>query len=120
MRTARLSALSILQKTTRITARLAAISAGLGFIGQAAAQGFPTKPIEMTVLFGGSAQTISQVLADQMSKSLPQPVVPVSRTGGGGAIGYTHVNGMKPDGYNIVWNSNSISTAFHTGALKVD
>ena len=53
MRTARLSALSILQKTTRITARLAAISAGLGFIGQAAAQGFPTKPIEMTVLFGG-------------------------------------------------------------------
>ena len=120
MGTTKLSGLSNSKKSPLIMARFAVIAAGLGFIGQAAAQGFPTKPVEMTVLFGSTAQTISQVLADQMSKSLPQPVVPVSRTGGGGAIGYTHVNGMKPDGYNIVWNSNSISTAFHTGALKVD
>ena len=50
------------------------------------AQKFPEKPVEMTVLFGGSAQAVGQVLADQMSKALGKPVVAVSRPGGGGAI----------------------------------
>lgn len=83
------------------------------------ASGFPDKPIEMTVLFGGSAQTTAQVLADLMAKRLGQPVVAVSRTGGGGAIGYTYVEGTKPDGYNIVWNSNSISTSHYRGNMKI-
>ena len=78
---------------------------------------YPEKPVEMTVLFGGNAQTIGQLLADLMSKELPQPVVAVSRTGGGGAIGYTHVNSTEPDGYNIVWNSNSISSNYHQGNM---
>ncbi|CAN0603928.1 unnamed protein product, partial [Ectocarpus sp. 12 AP-2014] len=51
---------------------------------------------------------------------LGQPVVPVSRTGGGGAVGYSHVVGTAPDGYNIVWNSNSISTTHHTGRVPFD
>ena len=83
----------------------------------AARADFPVKPVEMTVLFGGNAQTIGQLLADLMSKELPQPVVAVSRPGGGGAIGYTHVNSTEPDGYNIVWNSNSISSNYHQGNL---
>lgn len=87
----------------------------------AQAQGkFPDKPVEMTVLFGGSAQTVGQVLADQMSKKLGSPVVAVGRKGGGGAIGYTYVHGTKPDGYNIVWNSNSISTTHYRGNVKFD
>ena len=80
---------------------------------------FPEKPVEMTVLFGGNAQTIGQLLADLMSKELPQPVVAVSRTGGGGAIGYTHVNSTEPDGYSIVWNSNSISTSHLRGNMDL-
>ncbi len=89
--------------------------------GAALAQGkFPDKPVEMTVLFGGSAQTVGQVLADQMSKKLGSPVVAVGRKGGGGAIGYTYVHGTKPDGYNIVWNSNSISTTHYRGNVKFD
>lgn len=83
------------------------------------AAGFPEKPVEMTVLFGGSAQTTAQVLADLMAKRLGQPVVAVSRTGGGGAIGYTYVEGTKPDGYNIVWNSNSVSTSHYRGNMKI-
>ena len=78
---------------------------------------FPEKPVEMTVLFGGTAQTIGQLLADLMSEALPQAVVAVSRPGGGGAVGYTHVQGTDPDGYNIVWNSNSVSTSFHRGNM---
>jgi tripartite-type tricarboxylate transporter receptor subunit TctC len=81
---------------------------------------FPSKPVEMTILFGGSAQTVGQVLADQMSKKLGSPVVAVARKGGGGAIGYNYVHNTAPDGYNIVWNSNSISTTHYSGHLPYD
>ena len=86
----------------------------------ASAQQFPEKPVEMTVLFGGSAQAVGQVLADQMSKALGKPVVAVSRPGGGGAIGYTYVQSQPADGYNIVWNSNSISTVHYQGNVPFD
>jgi tripartite-type tricarboxylate transporter receptor subunit TctC len=81
---------------------------------------FPKQAVEMTVLFGGSSATIAQVLADGMSKQLNVPVAAVSRTGGGGAAGYSFVKATPPSGYNIVWNSNSINTAFHTGNIPFD
>ncbi len=81
---------------------------------------FPNKPVEMTILFGGSAQNVGQMLADQMSKKLGSPVVAVPRKGGGGAIGYSYVHGTAPDGYNIVWNSNSISTTHYRGNVPFD
>lgn len=102
---------------------IAALVASAGLIAgaiPASAAGYPEKPVEMTVLFGGSAQTVGQVLADQMSKKLGSPVVAVARKGGGGAIGYTYVHGTTPDGYNIVWNSNSISTTHYSGNLPFD
>jgi len=102
-------------KTSRTLLLAAAAVAALA-VAPARAE-FPEKPVEMTVLFGGTAQTIGQLLADLMSRNLPEPVVAVSRTGGGGAIGYTHVQGTAPDGYNIVWNSNSVSTSYYQGNM---
>lgn len=94
-------------------------SAFVAFGGAAHAE-YPEKPVDMTVLFGGTANTIAQLLSELMSDALGQPVVPVSRTGGGGAVGYSHVVGTAPDGYSIVWNSNSISTTHHTGKVPFD
>lgn len=87
------------------------------------AQPFPQrKPVEMTVMFGaGSAADVTaRYLADGMAKNLGVPVPVVNRTGGGGAIGYNHVKRQKPDGHSIIWNSNSISTNFHSGILQFD
>jgi tripartite-type tricarboxylate transporter receptor subunit TctC len=53
-----------------------------------------------------------------MSKALGQRVLVVNRPGAGGAIGYRYVAAQKPDGYALVWNSNSISTTFHSGQLE--
>jgi tripartite-type tricarboxylate transporter receptor subunit TctC len=92
----------------------------LATIGPAAAAQYPRQPVEMTVLFGGSSATIAQVLADAMSKELGVPVAAVSRTGAGGAVGYSFVKSSPPNGYNIVWNSNSISTVFHSGNIDFD
>jgi tripartite-type tricarboxylate transporter receptor subunit TctC len=80
---------------------------------------FPEKPVEMTVLFGSTAKAIAQILSDEMGKVLGKPVVPVFRPGGGGAVGYTHVGSTAADGYNIVWNSNSISTSHLRGNMKL-
>jgi len=76
----------------------------------------------MTVMFGaGSAADVTaRYLADGMARRLNVPVPVVNRTGGGGAIGYSHVQKQKPDGYSIIWNSNSISTTFHSGTLPFD
>jgi len=74
------------------------------------------------VLFpaGSSADITARMLADGMSKQLSQRVLVVNRPGAGGAIGYKHVASQKPDGYSLVWNSNSISTTFHSGQLQFD
>jgi tripartite-type tricarboxylate transporter receptor subunit TctC len=44
----------------------------------------------------------------------------MNRTGGGGAIGYSHVSKQRPDGHSIIWNSNSISSTYHSGVLPFD
>src|SRR3954465_11078790 len=84
---------------------------------------FPQRgPIEITVLFpaGTSADVTARLLADGMAKELGQRVLVVNRPGAGGAIGYKHVAAQKPDGYSLVWNSNSISTTYHSGQLSFD
>src|SRR5262249_49148992 len=84
---------------------------------------FPEKgPIEITVLFpaGSSADVTARLLAEGMARELGQRVLVVNRPGAGGALGYKHVAAQKADGYNLVWNSNSISTTYHSGQLGFD
>ena len=89
-------------------------------LGTAVQAQYPRQAIDMTVLFGGSSATIAQVLADALSKELGVPVAAVSRTGAGGAVGYSFVKSRPPNGYSIIWNSNSISTVSHSGAIDFD
>jgi tripartite-type tricarboxylate transporter receptor subunit TctC len=94
----------------------------LGLAGGATAEDpvFPQKGvIEITVLFpaGSSADVTARLLADGMGRRLGTNVIVFNRPGAGGAIGYRHVAGQKPDGYSLVWNSNSISTTYHSGLL---
>ena len=100
---------------------VALISAILAF--SVHAQEFPQRgPLEITVLFpaGTSADVTARMLADGVSKYLGQRVLVVNRPGAGGAIGYKYVRAQKPDGYSLVWNSNSISTTYHSGQLEFD
>ncbi|MDN5345371.1 MAG: putative tricarboxylic transport rane protein [Clostridia bacterium] len=90
--------------------------------GNKAAVEFPTKPVEMTVLFGAGsgADLLARKVAEIAGKDLGQPISVVNRTGAGGATGYTYVKGQKADGYAIIWNSNSINTAYHAGNMNFD
>jgi len=96
---------------------------GLSGMARAQEPAFPHKgTIEITVLFpaGSSADVTARLLADGMSRQLGAKVIVVNRPGAGGAIGYKHVAAQKPDGYALVWNSNSISTTYHSGMLPFD
>jgi len=84
---------------------------------------FPKRSnLEITVLFpaGTSADVTARVLAQGMTKQLGVNVLVANRPGAGGAIGYKYVASQKPDGYTLVWNSNSISTTYHSGQLPFD
>lgn len=84
---------------------------------------YPQKSnIEITVLFpaGSSADITARVLAEGMGRQLGVNVLVVNRPGAGGAVGYKYAANQKPDGYSLVWNSNSISTTFHSGQLAFD
>jgi tripartite-type tricarboxylate transporter receptor subunit TctC len=109
----------------RIAGLLLALFALIGGAAAEPAQQnpFAHKPtIEITVLFpaGSSADITARLLADGISKELATNVIVVNRPGAGGAIGYRHVAAQKPDGTSLVWNSNSISTTFHSGTLAFD
>ncbi len=109
-----------------IRAPVAALLASMFFSAASFAQGgaFPQegRNVEITVLFpaGTSADITARLLAEGMAKHLGANIVVVNRPGAGGAIGYRHVAAQKPDGHALVWNSNSISTAYHSGQLAFD
>ncbi len=87
------------------------VSALLAAAVHAQEPSFPHKgPMEITVLF--PAGTSAQLGGAK--------VLVVNRPGAGGGIGYKYVASQKADGYSIVWNSNSISTTFHSGMLPFD
>jgi tripartite-type tricarboxylate transporter receptor subunit TctC len=104
-------------------AALISIGALLAAAVQAQEPQYPQKgAIEITVLFpaGSSADVTARLLADGMSRNLGAKVLVVNRPGAGGAIGYKYVAAQKPDGYSLVWNSNSVSTTFHSGMMALD
>ncbi len=74
------------------------------------AQTFPSKPISLIVPWpaGGGSDTLMRLIAESMSKSLPQPVIVVNKPGAGGQIGLRETAEAAPDGHTI----SHIATGF--------
>jgi tripartite-type tricarboxylate transporter receptor subunit TctC len=70
---------------------------------------YPDKPIRLVVPFaaGGGADAVARAVADGMSKVLGQPVIVDYRPGGDATIGGIHVAKSAPDGYTILYASNT-------------
>jgi tripartite-type tricarboxylate transporter receptor subunit TctC len=64
---------------------------------------------------GGGTDRLSRFMADQLQKSLGQPVVVVNRTGGSGAVGHSAGALAKPDGYTITMGTFELSTMHWMG-----
>jgi tripartite-type tricarboxylate transporter receptor subunit TctC len=95
-----------------------------GAVGAACPQEtFPNKqPIEFVVIFpaGSAADVSARLLAEGMAQHLGVAVPVSNKPGAGGAIGYKYVAAARPDGHTLAWNSNSVSTTYHSGAMDID
>ncbi len=78
----------------------------------ATAADFPTKPITMYIGFnpGGAVDTTGRLIADKMSKILGQPVVAVTKSGGGGTVMASQLINATPDGYTIGMGASAAYT----------
>jgi tripartite-type tricarboxylate transporter receptor subunit TctC len=70
---------------------------------------FPTRPITFVVPWaaGGGGDLTCRKMADSVSKTLGQAILPVNKPGGGGVIGMTSMLSADPDGYTICHVSHS-------------
>jgi tripartite-type tricarboxylate transporter receptor subunit TctC len=69
----------------------------------AAAQGYPTRPITLIVPYpaGGPSDTLARVMSEPLKAALGQSVIIENVTGAGGSIGTGRVARAAPDGYII-------------------
>jgi tripartite-type tricarboxylate transporter receptor subunit TctC len=86
-----------------------ALCAAVAFAGVASAQWTPTKPIRLIVPSspGGSADAVTRVLADGVSRVLPQRVVVENRAGASGNIGSELAAKAPADGYTWLMINNA-------------
>lgn len=72
------------------------------------AQSWPSKPIRVVVPYppGGNVDTAARIVANELSKSLGQPVVVENKAGAGGMIAGDFVAKAEPDGYTLFMAAN--------------
>ncbi|WP_299938464.1 tripartite tricarboxylate transporter substrate-binding protein [uncultured Pelagimonas sp.] len=82
---------------------LTALPLAVAFAMPVAAEDFPDRSLRIVHGFGagGNADTVSRIIAEEMSKSLGQPVVVESRPGAGGTVASGYVSKEDPDGYTM-------------------
>ena len=78
--------------------------------GSMAAQGYPDRPIRMVVpqTAGGSMDTNARALSDLLVRELHQNIIIDNRGGANGIIAGEMVANAAPDGYTLIYTSNSL------------
>ena len=101
----------------RLLGVMVATVVGLACTGMAAAQGYPTHPLTMTVPFpaGGATDTLARFLAEQMRGILGQPIIIENIAGAAGSIGVGRAVRSPADGYTL--SIGTSTTHMLTGGL---
>lgn len=83
---------------------------------------WPDRPVRIVVPFapGGSNDVMARRLAMRLSEKLGQPVVVDNRAGGGSVVGTGTVINAAPDGYTLLFVSNSLATTAAAQKLPYD
>ena len=70
----------------------------------AMAQAWPTKPIRLIVPLapGATADIVTRIYADELTKALGQNIVVDNKTGAGGTIATAEASRAAPDGYTVL------------------
>ena len=77
------------------------------------AQAYPTKPIRMIIPFppGGTLDTVGRQLAQKLGEQMGQNFIVENKPGGNGVIGGDVVARAPADGYTLLFNASTFTTA---------
>ena len=104
-------------KASKSAKAIAACVAWLGMSGLGLAASFPDRPIEVLAPYGTASNSAIalQIIAEEVSKTLPKPMVVVPAPGGGGTVAADRVKRAKPDGYTLLLtNAATNAVSLHT------
>lgn len=75
-----------------------------------AQQDYPNKPVRVVVPFavGGPNDVVARLLCDRLGRIWGQSFIVDNREGAGSIVGTREVIRTAPDGYNLLWQSNSL------------
>ncbi|GLC97774.1 MULTISPECIES: Bug family tripartite tricarboxylate transporter substrate binding protein [Cupriavidus] len=81
----------------------------LALTGTVSAQTYPSRPIQLIVPFsaGGPTDVYARLIGKSLGDALGQPVIVDNRPGATGLIGTKAVKDAPPDGYTLLYTSNS-------------
>ena len=79
----------------------------------AAAQGYPARPVTLVVSFaaGSGTDSVARIVAQKLSERLKQSVVVENKAGANGQIAAEYVKNAKPDGYTLWMTTNTTQSA---------
>ena len=79
----------------------------------AQAQGWPNKPVRVIIPFppGGTLDTVGRTLAQKLSEQTGQSFIVENKPGGNGTIGADAVAKAPADGYTLLFNASTFTTA---------
>src|SRR3954469_9354024 len=89
------------------------LACALAIVSGISAAQYPNKPIRFIVGFppGGSTDPTTRIIGQALSEQLGQPVIVGNRPGADSALAAEQVTRMEPDGYTIMFATNSTMTA---------
>jgi len=96
-----------------ITLRTALGTAALAMAASSFAQAYPTKPVRVVIPFppGGTLDTVGRQLAQKLGEQMGQNFIVENKPGGNGVIGGDVVAKAPADGYTLLFNASTFTTA---------
>ncbi|MBV7542296.1 tripartite tricarboxylate transporter substrate binding protein [Acidovorax sp. sic0104] len=96
-----------------ITLRTALGTATLAMAAGSFAQAYPTKPVRVVIPFppGGTLDTVGRQLAQKLGEQMGQNFIVENKPGGNGVIGGDVVAKAQADGYTLLFNASTFTTA---------
>ena len=93
--------------------KLAVGAITMAIASMAAAQAYPSKPVKVVIPFppGGTLDTVGRQLAQKLSEQMGQPGIIEHRPGGNGVRGGDVVAKAAADGYTLLFNASTFTTA---------
>ncbi|WP_431112274.1 Bug family tripartite tricarboxylate transporter substrate binding protein [Variovorax paradoxus] len=102
-----------MQRNHFLRATLAVLALGAASCGFAQTQAWPARPVRVVIPFppGGTLDTVGRLLAQKLGDQTGQPFIVENRPGGNGVIGADVVSKAPADGYTLLFNASTFTTA---------